>query len=160
MTDKTALEKPGAFSLVLNFLPLAHLVSGGMVTFAGFDTAGQRLTCLLTWVYLLPPLAARLSLLAYVGPGVVITDRYLVQVEKGAVLGLKSTLAGHMVIRDAQGRYLVVVAAPTVEAESIVGGYAGLGPGATLRAGELLPTGRRIAPFNAWPRCSIKENAS
>lgn len=214
MTDKTALEKPGAFSLVLNFLPLAHLISGVIVTFAGFDTAGQRLACLLAWVYLLPPLVARLTLaafgapgghltqnsrgyhvwwfltqwqmlfnrlpwleellrlvpglyalwiglwggrlspLAYVGPGVVITDRYLIHVEKGAVLGLKSTLAGHMVIRDAQGRYLVVLAAPTVEAEAIVGGYAGLGPGATLRAGQLLPTGRRIAPFDAWPRRS------
>lgn len=92
-----------------------------------------------------------LSPFAYVGPGVVITDRYLVQVERGAVLGFKSALAGHMVIRNEQGRYVVVVAAPVAEAESILGGNAGLGPGSILRAGHLLPSGRRVAPFSEWP---------
>lgn len=93
-----------------------------------------------------------LSAFAYVGPGVVITDRYLVHVGRGAVLGFKSALAAHMVIRDEQGRYVVVVAAPVVEIEAILGGGAGLGPGAILRAGHLLPTGRRLASLTEWPR--------
>lgn len=92
------------------------------------------------------------SPLAYVGPGVLITDRYLVDVGRGAVLGVKSTIAGHMVIRDEAGRWIVVVAAPSVEPEAILGGYAGLGPGARLRAGHVLPTGRRVGPFDEWPR--------
>ncbi|TXT37636.1 MAG: hypothetical protein FD135_3470 [Comamonadaceae bacterium] len=100
-----------------------------------------------------------LSPFAYVGPGVVITDRYLVYVERGAVLGFKSALAAHMVIRDQQGRYVVVVAAPVVEAEAILGGYAGLGPGAILRAGHLLPSGRRVAPFGEWPRRKFESEA-
>jgi hypothetical protein len=146
-------------------------VPGGQLT---QDTSGYRIWWFLTqwqtlfnrlpWLEevlrLVPGLYAfwialwggQLSPFAYVGPGVVITDRYLVHVGRGAVLGFKSALAAHMVIRDKQGRYVVVVAAPVVEAEAILGGDAGLGPGAILRAGHLLPSGRRVAPFSEWPR--------
>lgn len=96
----------------------------------------------------------RLSPFAYVGPGVIITDRYSVTVGRGAVLGFGSALAGHMALRDEQGRWLVVVATPIVEPEGIVGGGAGLGPGAVLRAGHMLPAGRRVGPFEIWPRRS------
>ncbi|MDO5692830.1 MAG: hypothetical protein Q4G70_10175 [Pseudomonadota bacterium] len=103
----------------------------------------------------------QLSPLAFVGPRVLITDRYAVRVERGAVLGFKSALAGHMVTRDAAGRYRITVAAPVVGAEAIVGGDAGLGPGATLRAGHLLPTGRRVAAFDTWPRqAALAEEAT
>jgi hypothetical protein len=97
-----------------------------------------------------------LSAQAFVSPGVIVTDRYLVNVGRGAVLGFKSALAGHMAIRNDAGRFVVVVAAPTVEDEAIVGGDAGLGPGAVLRAGHMLPTGRRVGPFDEWPR-KVKE---
>lgn len=93
----------------------------------------------------------RLSPFAFVGPGVVITDRHLVEVGRGAVLGMRSTLAGHMVLLEA-GRWVVVAAAPIVEPEALLGGAAGLGPGAVLRAGHMLPTGRRLGPFDQWPR--------
>jgi len=93
-----------------------------------------------------------LSPFAYVGPGVLITDRYAVNVERGAVLGLRSILAGHLATRDKFGRFVVVVAAPTVESEAILGGLSGLGPGATLRAGCELPVGRHIGPMGEWPR--------
>jgi len=93
-----------------------------------------------------------LSPFAYVGPGVVVTDRYGVQVGRGAVLGLGSVLIGHLVTRDANGRWLVVVAPPRVEADAILGGAAWLGPGAVLRAGHVLPAGRRVGPFGEWPR--------
>lgn len=96
----------------------------------------------------------RLSQFAYVSPGVLITDRYLVDVGRGAVLGMKSTLAGHLAVRDDDGRFVVLIGTPVVEAEAIVGGESGLGPGATLRAGQMLPAGRRIAPFGQWPRVS------
>jgi hypothetical protein len=94
----------------------------------------------------------RLSQFAFVSPGVLITDRYLVDVRRGAVLGVKCTLAGHLALRDEGGRFVVLIGAPIVEAEAIVGGEAGLGPGATVRAGHTLPAGRRVAPFGVWPR--------
>lgn len=94
----------------------------------------------------------RLSLFAYVSPGVLITDRYLVDVGRGAVLGMKCSLAGHIAVRDENGRFVVLIGTPKVEAEAVVGGEAGLGPGATLLAGQMLPVGRRVAPFAAWPR--------
>jgi hypothetical protein len=94
----------------------------------------------------------RLSPFAYVGPGVLITDRYAVRVGRGAVLGMKSTLLGHLVLRDEAGRWQVLVATPIVEPESILGGEAKLGPGAVLRAGHTLPVGRHVGPFDEWPR--------
>jgi hypothetical protein len=94
----------------------------------------------------------RISQFAYVSPGVLITDRYLVDVGRGVVLGMKSTLAGHIAIRDEGGHFVVIIGTPTVEPDAIVGGEGGVGPGATLRAGHMLPAGRRIAPFNEWPR--------
>ncbi len=94
----------------------------------------------------------RLSQFAYVGPGVLITDRYAVNVERGAVLGLRSILAGHLATRDDSGRFVVVVAAPIVESEAILGGLAALGPGAILRRGCELPVGRHIGPMAEWPR--------
>lgn len=94
----------------------------------------------------------RLSPFAFVGPGVVITDRHCVEVRRGALLGAKAALAGHMALRGADGRWQVVVAAPVVEEHAIMGGDSGLGPGARLLAGRMLPAGRRVAPFAVWPR--------
>ncbi len=214
MTDPELqqLEKPTAFSLWLNTLPLLHLVSGVALVLWLCDSAGGKLMLLMAWIYLFPPLAARLTLtlfgrpqgrftqdtstyrvwwvltqwqilfnrllwleellrmvpglyalwiglwggsispFAYIGPRVWITDRHAVRVERGAVLGMQSILAGHLVIRDETGRWLVLAAAPIVESEAIVGGDAKLGPGAVLRAGQMLPTGRHIKPFEEWPR--------
>lgn len=210
------LENPSGFSLAMNFLPVLLLGSGVGTAVYVVDGVGARSGVLLGWIYLAPPLVARvlisvrgkpqgrltqemqsyrlwwvltqlqmpfnrvalleellrlvpgfypawialwgghLSAFAYVGPGVVITDRYAVDVGRGAVLGFKSVLAGHMVVRDERGRFVVVVAAPKVEAEAMVGGGAGLGPGARLRAGHVLPTGRRVGPHGVWPRANIK----
>lgn len=94
----------------------------------------------------------RVSPRAYVGPGVIITDRYATTVEPGAVLGFGSVLAGHMATRDADGRWRVVAAGPRVERDAILGGAAGLGPGAVLRRGALLASGRRVGPFEVFPR--------
>lgn len=101
----------------------------------------------------------RLSAFAFIAPGVVITDRYLVEIERGAVIGMNAALAGHMVTRDEAGRWRILVAAPRVEAEAIMGGASGLGPGAVLCAGEMLPTGRRVGPFDRWPRKAAEARA-
>ncbi len=212
MTDVASLEKPGALSLALNFVPVLHLGGGLALMLSAFDGAPARFAFALAWIYLVPPVLARLTLalagrpggqlttdapgyavwwfltqlqllfnrlpwleevlrlvpglyaawiwlwggrlspFAFVGPGVLITDRYLVDVRKGAVLGMKSKLAGHLVKRNERGRYVIIVGAPRVEGEAIVGGEAALGPGASLRAGQVLPVGRHVAPFGEWPR--------
>lgn len=109
------------------------------------------------WIYLW---GGRLSPQTFVGPGVTITDRYMIDVGPGCVLGAGCALAGHMVMYNSAGRWVVTVAAPVVERQAIVGGNAGLGPGARLRAGEMLPSGRRVAPFATWPRSGGKSDGS
>lgn len=212
------LEKPSAFSLWLNTLPLLHLVSGIAASLWLCDAARDKLILLMAWIYLLPPLASRLTLIlfgrpegrftqdtaayrvwwvltqwqilfnrlpwleellrmvpglyslwiglwggslspfAYIGPKVLITDRHAVRVGRGAVLGMQSILAGHLVIRDETGRWLVLAAAPIVESEAVLGGDTKLGPGAVLRAGHMLPSGRHINPFDEWPRRKKNED--
>jgi hypothetical protein len=212
MTDVPRLERPDGLSLALNYLPLLQLAGGVALAFGAFSSTGARVACLALWIYVLPPMVARLtlavfgrpfgratldsrayriwwfltqwqmvfnrlpwleellrlvpglyplwiglwggrlSLFAYVSPGVLMTDRYLVEVGRGAVLGMKCSLAGHIAVRDEHGRFVVVIGAPRVEAHAVVGGQAGLGPGATLLAGQMLPVGRRVAPFAVWPR--------
>lgn len=101
-----------------------------------------------------------LSPRAYVGPGVRITDRHAIYVGHGAILGMKAILSGHLVLRNEDGRWLVLAAAPIVEAEAILGGDTKLGPGAVLRAGEMLPTGRFVRPFDEWPRRTQERSRS
>jgi hypothetical protein len=106
------------------------------------------------WIWLW---GGKVSPFAYFAPGAVITDRFAVWVERGAVIGMRSALAGHMVTRDEAGHWLITVAAPHVGAEAIVGGDAGLGPGAHLSAAQLLPYGRKLTPFATWPRPNTKD---
>ncbi len=64
MTDSELrqLEKPTAFSLWLNTLPLLHLVSGVTLVLWLCDSTEGKLMLLTAWIYLLPPLASRLTL--------------------------------------------------------------------------------------------------
>lgn len=99
----------------------------------------------------------RISARAFVGPRVVVTDRHATRVEAGAVLGFSGALAGHMALREADGRWVVIAAGPHVEAGAILGGGAGLGPGAVLTRGALLPAGKRVGPFDRYPRSAPQE---
>lgn len=94
----------------------------------------------------------RLSPRAFVAPGVRIVDRPYVVVEAGAVIGLGATLTGHLAFREADGTYAVIVAAPRVERDALLGAETGLGPGAVVRRGAMLPFGRRLGPGMEWPR--------
>lgn len=93
-----------------------------------------------------------ISARSYVAPGVVITDRWLVRVGPKVVLGYRATLAGHYVARGRDGRWQLVLAAPVVGEMALVGGDAGVGPGAVVRSGAMLPYGRKLGPFQNWPR--------
>lgn len=215
MTDadvRAVPERPTRFSLLANLLPLAHLLATALVVFGLFEGAGTRIAVALASLYLLPPLAVRLSFAAFgrpegrltqatigyrvwwlsvqwqmiflrlpaleealrlvplaypawialwggrlsprafVAPGVRIVDRPWIVVEPGAVLGLGSTLTGHLAFREADGTFAVIVAAPRVERDALLGAEAGLGPGAVVRRGAMLPFGRRLGPGMEWPR--------
>lgn len=98
---------------------------------------------------------ANFSSIAYAAPGVAITDRWLVEIGPGVVLGAQSAISSHMGIRDEAGRWLVDIAMPVVEEHAILGGQSSMGPGARVRRGALLPAGRMIAPHSTFPKDSV-----
>jgi hypothetical protein len=99
------------------------------------------------WIFLW---GGRVSPLVYWAPGSLVIDRPLVIVETGAVIGMGAGLAGHAGTVAADGSYRVDIAAPRVGRGAMMGARSGLGPGAELVAGALLPAGRMIKPFTRW----------
>ena len=59
-----ASAKPSAFSLALNALPLLHLVTGAAVVYC-VEGLGARIGAAAAWIYLLPPLGARVAMALY-----------------------------------------------------------------------------------------------
>lgn len=100
-----------------------------------------------TWLNLW---GSRVSPFAYWGPGARVIDRYLVVVERGAVMGVGSAITGHIGIVRADGTYSVDVAPATVAAGAILGANSGIGPGCNVGPYELLPAGRLLPPFSVW----------
>ena len=99
------------------------------------------------WIFLW---GGRVSPLVYWAPGSLVIDRPLVIVETGAVIGMGAGLAGHAGTVAADGSYRVDITAPRVGRGAMMGARSGLGPGAELAAGALLPAGRMIKPFMLW----------
>ncbi len=207
-----ALEKPTAFSIAANLLPVLHLGGSTAVTLLAFESSAARISAGLAFLYLLPPLAVRLSFAvfgrpggrlrqtdvayrvwwlsvqwqmvflrlpaleevlrlvpglyagwiflwggrlsprAFVAAGVRILDRPFVEVEAGAVLGFSATLSGHAGLREADGSWVVVVGPARVEADCLLGAGSGVGPGAVVRRGAVLPIAKRLGPGGLWPR--------
>lgn len=205
-------EKPTAFSIVANVLPVLHLGGSAVVTGLAFESWAARIAAGSALLYLLPPLAVRLSFAvfgrpsgrlrqtdvayrvwwlsvqwqmvflrlpaleevlrlvpglyaawialwggrlsprAFVAAGVRILDRPLVEVEAGAVLGFSATLSGHAGLREPDGSWVVVVAPARVEADALLGAGSGVGPGAVVRRGTVLPIAKRLGPGGVWPR--------
>ena len=196
--------------IAANYYSLLYLLAGALVVAIPGLTPGRRVALALVWIYLLPPLLARLilavggwpigratpdtrvyktwwlltqvqmifnrvglleellrllpgvyslwltlwgsraSVLAYWSPGVLVTDRYLVRVSRGAVLGARSLIGGHVVTRNEAGDYELIAAAVTIGEGSIVGTLVAIGPGCVVHARETVPAGRRLPPFTAW----------
>lgn len=66
--DSLPIEKPSAFSLGLNVLPSLHLASGLGLAVALFESTAPRFAVFSAWIYLLPPIASRLTMLAFGRP--------------------------------------------------------------------------------------------
>lgn len=92
----------------------------------------------------------RVSPLVYWAPGSIVTDRPLVAVEAGAVIGMGAALAAHNASLAPDGSYRIDVAAPSVGRGAMMGARSGLGPGAELAPERLLPVGRMVRPFARW----------
>jgi hypothetical protein len=106
---------------------------------------------------------SRVSLLCFWSPGVFVADRYLLRVGRGAVLGARSHIGGHLVSPSGDGSWELIVAPVTIAAGSVVGALAGVGPGCVVHANETLPAGRLLAPFTAWKdgrRTPLEERAT
>jgi hypothetical protein len=99
------------------------------------------------WIFLW---GGRVSPMVYWAPGSLVIDRPLVIVEAGAVIGMDAGLAGHAGTLAADGSYRIDIAASHVGRGAMMGARSGLGPGAKLAAGVLLPAGRMIRPFMLW----------
>jgi len=213
MNPKTRppVEKVSGFMIAANYLPLVYILAGVAVV-AGLPwTIGQQVTAALVWVYLVPPVVARIvlitlgapvardaapatraykvwwlltqlqmpfnrlpvleellrliptayplwlnlwgaraSLFVYWAPGVLITDRYLLDAGHGAVIGTRAIVSGHLATRGPDGGHRLTVARVVVEPGAVIGAHAGIGPGCRIAAGEMVPAGRLLPPFTVW----------
>ena len=91
----------------------------------------------------------QVSLLSIVAPGVVITDRQLVRIGRGAVLGNGCLLGGHLVIQRGDQCDLIV-AEVTVESGAMIGARAMLSPGSSVASNESMPATLALRPFQRW----------
>ena len=95
---------------------------------------------------------ARIGRAVHWTPRVEITDRGLVTVGDGALIGHQAVLCAHMVRRNARGELWLIVHPIHIGAGAVVGAASRLGPGARVADGEQLPAlserwaGRRAPP--------------
>ncbi|MCP5155251.1 MAG: hypothetical protein H6983_13865 [Ectothiorhodospiraceae bacterium] len=100
-----------------------------------------------TWLRLW---GGRVSPFAFFARDVMVTERYLIEVGAGAVIGSYAGLVAHLVSVGGDGVARLTVAPVVVESGAVVGIRAGLGPGCRLAGGETLPVGRLLPPFTTW----------
>jgi hypothetical protein len=90
------------------------------------------------------------SPVVYWGAGALVVDRQSVRVGRGAVIGLRAVLSGHLAIKDESGAFRVALGAVEIGESALIGAYAGIGPGCTVDAGEEVPAATFLRPFSRW----------
>lgn len=93
---------------------------------------------------------ARVSPVVYWGPGAVVVDRQAARVARGAVIGTRAVLAGHLAFKDSSGGFRVTLAPVEIGEGALIGAYAGIGPGCRVAAGEEVPAAAFLRPFTQW----------
>jgi hypothetical protein len=102
---------------------------------------GLYQTWLLMW-------GGRVSLWCSIAPRAAITDRQLVYIGRGSVLGDGVLLSGHLVYRDPQWR--VTVAPVRIGRGALIGAKTIIAPGASVSDDEQVPVMQRLPPFSKW----------
>jgi hypothetical protein len=93
---------------------------------------------------------SRVSVLSVWGPGVVVTDRWAVDIGPGAIIGAGAILGSHLILADGKGGFRLLVAPVFVEAGAVVGGRAGLAPGSRVSTNENFPALQPLPPGQTW----------
>ena len=92
---------------------------------------------------------SQVSPYAYWSPGAYVTDRYILHIGHGCVIGTRSILSGHFIVQNTQG-YELTVAPITLEPQSFCGFNTIIGPGCRVSQGETLPAEKILPPFSTW----------
>lgn len=99
------------------------------------------------WIFLW---GGRASPLVYWSPGSVAFDRPLIVVERGAVIGVRAGLVGHLARIEPDGTYRVDIGTSRVGRGAMLAVRSGLSAGSEIAPNQLLPAGRMIKPFTRW----------
>ena len=93
---------------------------------------------------------ARVGRYVFWSPGVVIADRYLLEVGDQVVVGMGARIVSHVIV-DGDGGGRRLLAAPVViGSHAVVGGFSTLGPGCRIADGESPPALVILPPFSVW----------
>lgn len=93
---------------------------------------------------------ARVSPVVYWGPGALVVNRQAACIARGAVIGTRAVLAGHLAVKGEDGAFRVTLAPVEIGAGALIGAYAGIGPGCRIAAGEEVPAAAFLRPFTQW----------
>lgn len=92
----------------------------------------------------------RINLFAYWSPAVTVTDRYLMSIGRGAVLGGGCRIGAHIIEHRPDGTQRLTLARVSIGEHSVIGVHAAIGPGCHVHAHETVPAGRILRPFYTW----------
>lgn len=85
----------------------------------------------------------------YWAPGVYIMDRTHLKIDDFVLVGYGAGFTSHH-LNLKNGKFELILATPHVEANAVIGGLSGVGPGAVVASGESLPSTMYLAPFYRW----------
>ena len=100
-----------------------------------------------TWMRLW---GAKVGKLVYWTPGLHILDRPLVNVGDRVVFGAGVKIAPHIIMRNREGRQVLIAATVRIGDDVLVGAYSILLAGSWIASGEASPGRRELAPFTGW----------
>lgn len=90
------------------------------------------------------------SAVVYWGAGAIVVDRQSVRVARGAVIGMRAVISGHLAIKDSSGAFRVVLGPVEIGEGALIGAYAGIGPGCTIAPGEAVPAATFLRPYTQF----------
>lgn len=100
-----------------------------------------------TWLRLW---GARIGRFVFWAPGVVVTDRYLLDVGDGVLVGIGTRIVGHVLVERPGAAPELWLAPVEIGARAMVGGFSMLGPGTRIAEGEAPPAMTVLTPFWTW----------